>query len=68
MAARPPVDDTYLNDGLETTVRIFVWTHCLLLLGAEALVFWGNPAESFLERQRRFDQGQILKLRLGSRA
>jgi hypothetical protein len=33
----PPVDDTFLNDGLETTIRVLVWTHCLFLLGPNGI-------------------------------
>lgn len=28
----PPVNDTFLNDGLELTARVVLWTHCLFLL------------------------------------
>lgn len=28
----PPVDDNHINDGLENSIRIFSWTHCLFLL------------------------------------
>lgn len=37
LAANPPLEDSFLNDGLETTVRIICWTHCLRLLGAEII-------------------------------
>jgi hypothetical protein len=33
----PPVDDTFLNDGLETTIRVLAWTHCLFLLGSNGV-------------------------------
>lgn len=37
LATNPPVDDTFLNDGLETTIRVLCWSHCLSLLGAGAV-------------------------------
>jgi hypothetical protein len=30
--SHPPLDDTFINDGLEDAARLFCWTHCLGLM------------------------------------
>lgn len=36
LEANPPIDEEYVSDGLELSLRVVVWTHVLFLLGQAA--------------------------------